>query len=743
MLRILVSAYACAPNYGTEPGNGWNWAVHLAERGMAVQVLAEQGARPAIEAYLREHPEVPVRFTFVQARPVWLTRSSAPRYVLWQWAALKAARRLMAAETFDLAHHVTFGSVHVPTLLGRLGIPVVFGPVGGGNTAHPALLSDFGASELKERARTLSVRLLALSPLHRAAYRSAGALLGTNLETLRVFRSMGRADAELFLDAGLPASFFADRARSFAERDGPLRILWVGRLLARKGLPLALDALARVRTPFTLTILGGGMEAGTVQAMLRARGLEDRVSWTGSRVPWEKVRAAYLSHDVLLFTSLRDSFGAQLLEAMACGLPVVCLDTSGARDFVPASAAIKVPVHMRQQVVRDLASAIENYAEAPAAMRSRMSEAALRTAREHTWRKRAAHAEQLYLRLLGREQPPTNRTRKGPTMNEAQQAMLALEAKLDGIAEVLRPGSRVIYIDYPLHRNIGDLLINQGTEAFFSRHRIAVKRRYNLHDLPAVLRGVEPDDVFVFHGGGNLGDLYPEHLDAMAGVMRQFPRHQIVQMPQTVYFASDRAREQRCRLLKEHPALTVFVRDGRSLAALRECGVERVHLMPDMAHQLYSGLRADPAEPVDPALYFFRRDPEGAGIPEAIAGHAREGVDWDDCMRMSDRLACALLSRFVLRTRKLGRAADVAQPWYRVRDNLVRSGVAMLSRPRVIYTNRLHAMLLGLLLGRQVRWFDNSYGKLSGYAEAWLANHPDLGPVGVSPVDMPERELVR
>ncbi len=61
----------------------------------------------------------------------------------------------------------------------------------------------------------------------------------------------------------------------------------------------------------------------------------------------------------------------------------------------------------------------------------------------------------------------------------------------------------------------------------------------------------------------------------------------------------------------------------------------------------------------------------------------------------------------------------------------------MLSRPRVIYTNRLHAMLLGLLLGREVRWFDNSYGKLGAYAETWLANHPDLAPVGV-----PARELV-
>ncbi len=665
MLRILLSAYACAPNYGTEPGNGWNWAVHLAERGMAVHVLAEQGAQPAIEAYLREHPEISVRFTFVRARPSLPARSGALRYILWQRAALRAAQRLMAHERFDLVHHVTFGSVHVPTLLGRLGLPVVFGPVGGGNTAHPSLLPYFGRSQVKERWRTLTVRLLRFSPLHRRAYRAAKALLGTNLETLGVFRSLGCPDAELFLDAGLPASFYADEPRRFDAPSGPLRLLWVGRLLPRKGLPLALDALARVKgeVPFTLTILGSGMDESTVRAMFRERGLEDRVLWTGSRVPWEEVRAAYLNHDALLFTSLRDSFGAQLLEAMACGLPIVCLDASGARDFVPVSAAIKVPVHTKQQVVQDLAAAVETYAKTPADARSRMSEAALKAAREHTWSNRAAYGERLYLRLLGREPRPMLPIQKGLTMTEAQQAMHALEAKLDGIAEVLRPGSRVIYIDYPIHRNIGDLLINQGTEAFFERHRIAVKRRYNLHDLPTVLRDVDPGDVFVFHGGGNLGDLYPEHLDAMAGVIRQFPRNQVVQMPQTVYFANDQIREDRCRLFRTHPDLTLFVRDTRSLEALRKCGVERTHLMPDMAHQLYSGLRADPIEPVDPALYFFRRDPEGAGIPEAIAGHEGKGVDWDDGMRRGDRLACALLSRFVLRTRKLGRPVDVAPPW--------------------------------------------------------------------------------
>ena len=100
MLRVLLSAYACTPNYGTEPGNGWNWAMHLTERGMSVHVLAEEGARAAVEAYLTEHPQARLQFTFLRARPAVFCRWSAFRYVLWQWRAAEVAFFLNDKESF-------------------------------------------------------------------------------------------------------------------------------------------------------------------------------------------------------------------------------------------------------------------------------------------------------------------------------------------------------------------------------------------------------------------------------------------------------------------------------------------------------------------------------------------------------------------------------------------------------------------------------------------------------------------
>ena len=64
-INILLSAYACRPNAGSELGIGWNWAVHLAETGSTVHVLTAGRNREATEAYQREHPSSELHFHFI------------------------------------------------------------------------------------------------------------------------------------------------------------------------------------------------------------------------------------------------------------------------------------------------------------------------------------------------------------------------------------------------------------------------------------------------------------------------------------------------------------------------------------------------------------------------------------------------------------------------------------------------------------------------------------------------------
>src|SRR5215467_12444803 len=165
-MRILLSAYACRPNAGSEPGVGWNWATHLAARGIEVHVLVAKRNQAPIEAGLRENHVPNLDFHYIPVRNEWAKKNESLHYVLWQAAALKAAKGLSTKFRFELAHHVTYASVHVPTKLWRLGIPVVFGPVGGGQTAPEGMLKYFGAGKSKEELRAILTRALKFSPLH-------------------------------------------------------------------------------------------------------------------------------------------------------------------------------------------------------------------------------------------------------------------------------------------------------------------------------------------------------------------------------------------------------------------------------------------------------------------------------------------------------------------------------------------------------------------------------------------------
>ena len=401
-MNILLSAFACLPNYGTEPGNGWNWSTHLAEAGHEVHVLTRALNREKIEGFLHNHPLPNVHFVYVDVpfTQMFKDHYGAAYYIAWQTCAPWHARKLLKTTTIDLIHHVTFGSIKVPSQLWRLKLPIVFGPVGGGQTSPDSMIEYFGKSGWKERLRTLTTRALPLSPFHRYWLRKMTIVLATNRDTIDIFHRLGRPDAQMTFDAALPEWFLGSGPRAFAAAKKPLKLLWVGRLLPRKAISLTLDILARVEPPSTLTIIGDGLEQPVVQDMIRVRGLEDRVFWKPGRVPWTEVRQEYDKHDALLFTSLRDSCAAQLLEAMAMGLPVITLGIHGGLDLVPDEAGFKIPVHSKEQVIRDVAAAVTTYAAMSPQARTQMSAAGWSFAKTQTWRHRVACAETIYEHAL-------------------------------------------------------------------------------------------------------------------------------------------------------------------------------------------------------------------------------------------------------------------------------------------------------------------------------------------------------
>jgi glycosyltransferase involved in cell wall biosynthesis len=398
--RVLVSAYACRPGAGSELGTGWNWVLHLAEAGCELDVFTVARNREANEAFLAAHPMPNLRFHFVEVP--WLSpwARGAKHYLLWHWRTWLRARQLARIKRFDLALHVSYGSVHVPTQLWRLGLPTIFGPVGGGQVAPESLLDYFGPLRKHEARRTFLTRLLPWVPGYRGSMRKMRVVLGANTDTMALAKRAGCRDVRLLCDTGLRQDYAADGPRQFSEKEN-IQMLWVGTFQRRKGLELAFDALQHASPRIHLTLIGDGLERREVDAMLTQRGLADRVHWSGARLGWMEVRDSFRTHDALLFTSLRDSFGSQLLEAMSQGLPIVALSMSGARDFLPVGGGLNVePGKDAGETVLRLRQALDDFAALPAEQRNRMSETVWLKAQDFAWSRRTETMLEIFSQVM-------------------------------------------------------------------------------------------------------------------------------------------------------------------------------------------------------------------------------------------------------------------------------------------------------------------------------------------------------
>jgi glycosyltransferase involved in cell wall biosynthesis len=370
-MKLLISAYACAPNRGSEHAVGWTWVTQAHRLGHQVWALAAPNHEESILRTCQERPELAGITWLFPKVPRWpLKQAIEPEWertynLLWQITATKTARRLHAKVGFDAVHHLTWGGVRAPTFLGLVGAPLIVGPIGGGETSPKSLRDAFHPkARITESVRDLSNRTIALNPLVRPGLMSAAAIFTKTPDTARILIPSMQRKSITFLELGL------DSARPWRPRrpPGPPRLLFAGRLLYWKGAHIAIQALAelmRASPDAQLTIVGKGTEEGRLRATAVAYAVAGNIRF----VPWlpqEKLFEQYQTHDLFVYPSLHDSSGNVVLEALSFGLPVVCLDLGGPAQIVtPESGAIvstvgrdtaQVAAAMAAEILRVLSS---------------------------------------------------------------------------------------------------------------------------------------------------------------------------------------------------------------------------------------------------------------------------------------------------------------------------------------------------------------------------------------------------
>jgi glycosyltransferase involved in cell wall biosynthesis len=291
-------------------------------------------------------------------------------------------------------HQLNHNTLEVPGFGWMLGLPFVWGPVGGGQVPSPKLKSYFGRTWAYETFRALRKRFVHLNPVTRAAARRAAYVMFVNLDTGNLLRPLvrGRLLHERESAVVLPNEVVERPAGS------PFTISWYSRFAPRKGMLLALDIAAELRSrgvQFRLVMGGDGEWRPLTAKRIEAMGLGDCVE-LAPYISYEGMGRFYDESDVFLFTSLHDSSGDVVLEAMSKQRPIVCLNQHGAAEMVSSESGIKVAIESKEQVVSDMATALQRLAEEPD-LRREMGRAARQRVAEHfVWERKAAVLRHVY-----------------------------------------------------------------------------------------------------------------------------------------------------------------------------------------------------------------------------------------------------------------------------------------------------------------------------------------------------------
>ncbi len=301
---------------------------------------------------------------------------------------------------------------------------------------------------------------------------------------------------------------------------------------------------------------------------------------------------------------------------------------------------------------------------------------------------------------------------------------------IDALRPVLAGAPAIALLDFPAHPNVGDSAIWLG--ALAALHALgapmpAYTCDADSYDRQALARAVGGGTI-LFTGGGSFGDLWERHLLFRERVVADFPRHRIVQLPESVHFQRAESLARARTVFNAHPDVTIFVRDAASLSVVNQEFRATAMLVPDMALAL--GALAATATPFHDVLWLKRSDRENRW-PDAPGPNDGQAADWvvhdwivDDAttlIQWSTRLRREAVHRSWLQpiARPLLAAAHP-----RLAAQRLARGVSLLSSARVIVTDRLHGHILALMLGIPHVVLDNSYGKLHRFVAAWTSESP-------------------
>lgn len=406
-MEVLLSIYACGPNKGSEIGLGWNWVYNLSDH-VQLHVLTEsefqQDIENALEKWDKKYKPI---FYFIDIGSDKIRKMCWDQgdyrfyyyYKKWQKKAYIRAKGIIETNKISLIHHLNMIGYREPGYLWKLkDIPYVWGPIGGFGGIKLRYLPSIG---FKNGTFYLIKNIVnyfqRFSPRVVKALRRSKLLLSASIESFHVIQKFYRRSSILFNETGAKQIVVKNSAKSRVENN-ELVVFWVGKFVARKALDIALRTMSHLRDkPIKLKIIGGGVNIDFYKDISDNLYLNN-IEWLGE-IQHESVLKELCKGDVLLFTSLDEGTPHVVLEALACGLPVLCHDICGQSTVITNDCGVKIKAISPDNSASEFAYHLSRLIDSNNYL-SKLKTGALSRSKELLWSIKAKELVKLYKQIL-------------------------------------------------------------------------------------------------------------------------------------------------------------------------------------------------------------------------------------------------------------------------------------------------------------------------------------------------------
>lgn len=416
-LKILLSAFVCHPEKGSEEGIGWNWLKELSKEHEVYALIScfldrDEPVRAAVKKLpYRENIHlifIPMPQSSNKIMSLFPLFEFYYLCVEWQKQALAEAKKLFEKVDIDIIHHVTYGSWTIPSFLWQLPKPFILGPVTGSQkvplVGYLFLPPKAIVQELVRMVYFVWVRMRSVTS--REAVKKAKLVLCGNLETLKEISSMRDLETTILMsDTGIPYLPALSEEPSNLEinshRSTSISLLWAGLIEPRKNFGLLLEAL-QILPPdisWKLFVAGSGPLLPFWQQKVSQFGLQSKIEFLG-QVPYRQMQNYYQKGDIFVFPSLREGSPTVILEAMAYKLPVIGLKLNGTASVLSEGCGVLIDVRSKKQMINDFADAITSLSR-DRDLRRKIGEKGYQRVRSfYTWENRGKQMSSLYQEVL-------------------------------------------------------------------------------------------------------------------------------------------------------------------------------------------------------------------------------------------------------------------------------------------------------------------------------------------------------